>query len=178
MCINEAMRDQFEYHLSAVDDEIHARLSTHPRSEELGTAGEIASAARFIHGDYFLVYFGDILSHINTGAMQKAYEGLGRPAALVGVARKYRTDKGIVGLSETGAVLKIEEKPELEIPNLVGIDIFRSDALEDLAIGEDLHRDVLPRLLHLKKDVLAYVTHDADLDLGSIDAYRRAQAWK
>ncbi len=187
VCINEAHRDQFEYHVSTVGNEIKVRLSTHPRSEELGTAGEIAAAARFIKGgDYFLVYYGDILTTLDTGAMRAAYEGLEqRPAAFVAVAEKYRTDKGIAVLAggrppgeHERTVKEIREKPELDLPNLMGIDILRNDVLEQLAIGEDLHRDVLPRLLGSGLNVMARVVGDDYLDIGSVDAYRRAQSWK
>lgn len=177
ICINEAHREEFEYHVSTLTDDMKVRLSTHPRSEEIGTAGELAAAARFLHGEYLLVYYGDVLSHVDTGAMRREYEAFeARPAAYLAVAMKYKTDKGIVSLQD-GQVSEIREKPELELPNLVGIDILRSDVLEQISIGEDLHKDVLPRLL-AGGWVAAHVVDDDFIDVGSIDGYRRAQAWR
>lgn len=178
VCINEAHRDEFEYHTAALEDKMKIRLSTHPRSEEIGTAGEIAAAARFVKGDYFLVYYGDILTRLDTDAMRKKYESLEqRPAALLAVASKYRTDKGVVEL-DGNQVKQIREKPTLDLPNLMGVDLLRYDVLEYMAIGEDLHRDVLPRILEKGMSVAAHVVDDEYIDVGSVEAFRRAQAWK
>ena len=177
VCVLDEHREQFEYHLDRADFLESVMLSSHANGP-FGTAGELVNAARFIKDDYFLVFYGDILAHVDTGVMRRAYEGMSpRPVAFLAAAKTCRVDKGVVRY-QGDEILEVQEKPSIELPNLVGIDIFRSDVLERVAIGEDLHRDVVPRLLGEDLSVQVHLVDDDFIDVGSVDAFRRAQAWR
>ncbi len=182
LCINEAHREEFSYHLAhEAVGEMLVRLSTHPKSEEIGTAGELVTAARFLKEPYFLVYYGDILARAVTSFIRSAFEAMPdpKPAAILAVSSRLRTDKGLISLlPETNQVTAVMEKPLLNLFNLMGIDLFRRDVLEKMEVGEDLHRDVVPRLIAQGEVVRAYVYDDEFLDIGSVDSYRRAQTWR
>lgn len=200
VCINETQREQFEYHTSRIESSIaipkdtgieikhtfKVTLSGHPRSEELGTAGELVAAARFIKED-FLLYYGDILTRLDTAALREKFEGMSpRPHGLLGVARKARIDKGVADLwgpeiltpSIPVRVVAIREKPLIDLPNLIGVEVLSRAILEEVKVAEDLHRDTLPRLIDKDWRFHAYLTDQEFLDIGSVDAYRRAQDWK
>lgn len=182
VCIAEEARDQFEYHFDrrpqGMGRTYSVTISSRPGPAP-GTAGELALAARFIKEDCFLVHYGDILTKMNTQAMRDAYSLMDpKPLALLGVCSALRTDKGIIAIApDSDRVTALLEKPALNILNSVGVNILNRDILTVLNVGEDLHRDTLPRCIQAGANVRAFIHAEEFLDIGSVEAYRRAQSW-
>lgn len=175
VCINELHHDQFAYHIEYLQErDFRITLSGHPQSELLGTAGELVTAARFIKSDRFLLHYGDILCNLDTAVLRNEFSGAGTLA----VSSQCKLDKGVVELQpDSDLIAKIEEKPTIPKPNLMGIEVLNSLVLEHMEVGEDVHRDVLPRLLEKGYKFRAHLTDEPYLDIGSVDSYRRAQDW-
>lgn len=179
VCVNSDFTDQFEYHLAPeVND--YLTLLEHPNP--LGTAGELLHAKPLLEKE-FLVYYGDIWSDmpIHTflswweGHPVKAAEAVENPLGAMAVAQRLQIDKGIPAV-DGSHITAIREKPELEIPNLCGISIFKKAILKYARMGEDLNAQTIPRALAEGEKVLAYPFKQGYTDAGSIHAFKELQA--
>ncbi|MEM2739753.1 MAG: nucleotidyltransferase family protein [Candidatus Bathyarchaeia archaeon] len=130
------------------------------------------------YGD-ILVYYGDILSDIDlsdlvhTHARYNAY-------STIAVARGYRIPVGVVYV-EGNRVLRMEEKPVLNLPVSIGVLVIKVDALEYLKMiseeytnGEmDIMSHLIPTLISMNMPVHAYITDRFWYDVGSTERYEK-----
>lgn len=177
VCLTE-FADQFQYHLPNV------HLTWH--DGPLGTAGEI-HFLREVLEEEFLVYYGDIWTDASMKAMANWWNAEDLALAALAYAPKLQVDKGVPVLDVTGPVdntwpvarftdiKEVREKPEINVPNLAGIGIFKRDILRYARPGEDLNRDSLAQALLRGERVLAYELPDGYLDIGSFYAFKQAQ---
>ena len=179
LCVNEKFADQFRYHADVWESTYGSKVkvSSHEKSEDLGTAGEILTAKQYVDGD-FMVYYADILApNLSLREMVKFFEWHKRETEdLVGtlaVSKGLTVEKGVVEMD--GFTVKVlREKPVLNIPNWCGIGVFTPEVLSYMEIGDDFSRNVLPRLLEAGKRITGYLFSESYFDIGSIDAYRKA----
>ncbi len=171
-CLTEFV-DQFEYQLPSVEVLAHD-------DGPLGTAGELVHLKNVLDEE-FLVYYADIWTEHKLEAMANRWNRWKwsssvdkLPIAMLGVAPKLQVDKGVPTI-EGGYIKEIREKPELEVPNLAGIGIFKKDILRYARLGEDLHRDSLAQALRDGERVLAYTLPEGYFDIGSYYSFRQAQ---
>lgn len=177
-CLSE-YKDQFEYHLKWSDDD---EVEVYSHDRPFGTAGELAFLGELSGTEQleeeFMVYFADIWTEHNLTTMVNRWKwGISvdmLPIALLGVAPKLQVDKG-VPVIENHKILKLQEKPDLDVPNLAGIGIFKKDILRYAKLGEDLHRDAIPAALKAGEDVAAYEITEGYTDVGSFTSFKAIQ---
>ncbi|MDW8062502.1 MAG: nucleotidyltransferase family protein [Nitrososphaerota archaeon] len=129
-----------------------------------------------------LVYYGDILSDIdlsdliNTHIRFSAY-------ATIAVARGYRVPVGVVYV-EGNKVLRMEEKPILNLPVSIGVLVIKVEALEHLKMLSEEYMDdeidimshLIPTLISMNMPVYAYITDRFWYDVGSTERYEKLDA--
>jgi len=168
-------RDQFEYHLNAYMTTGEVKLRTFP--SPAGTAGELLRIAGDLD-DEFLVYYSDIWTRMKLGKFVSAWKDKrDRRKSTVGsmaVSMRLKVDKGVIEM-DGGDVLRITEKPELPVPNLCGISIFKRRILKYASPGEDLNANAVPRAIAEGETVLAYPFDEGYIDVGSLHSFKEAQ---
>lgn len=179
LCVNQNFADLFEYHMEMWKNAsgTSVAISACEKSEDLGTAGEVLIARKYIDGD-FMVYYGDILAPgLSLKGLVKFFERCKRehPKDLVGtlaIAKGLVVEKGVVEMDGFN-IRALREKPVLNIANWSGIGIFTPKILRYMKIGDDFSRHVLPRLLETGKKLTAFVFSEPYYDIGSIGSYRK-----
>lgn len=170
VCVNDAFVDQFEYHLSSFKKGV--KIISHPAPQ--GTAGELLSIRQDLE-DEFLVYYGDIWTKTTFRNMVHSWNHLLKPAlGMMAVAPKYQIDRGVPVIDERRRIVFLQEKPLLDIPTMTGISIFRKEILKFAREGQDLNGQVVPRAIQAGKVIYAYTFDQPWVDIGTIDAYRKA----
>lgn len=182
---HDAFRDQFVHHLAA--EMARNRVHLHSFPKAAGTSGELLRLQNELN-DEFLVYYADIWTQFRVGEAIKWWTRVNLPGlsslmiprpreAIAGLvaSRKLKVDKGVVDIGMMDEVLMLREKPELLVPNLMGIGIYLKRILKYAQPGEDLHGDTLPKAIGAGEKVLALVTDETYEDLGTLRAYKEAQ---
>jgi len=178
ICVNENFADQFKYHMKVWENitGISVAVSACEKSEDLGTAGEVGVAWRYVDGD-FMVYYADILApELRLRELVKFFQRCKtEDSELIGtlaIAKGLTVEKGVVDMD--GFVIRaLREKPVLDIANWCGIGVFTPEILGYIEVGEDFSQHVLPRVLEAGKRLTGYVFSEPYMDIGSITAYRK-----
>ena len=147
----------------------------------VGSAGTVLTNRGFVDGEKrFLVVYADVLSAIDVGKMVRFHDTRSE-LLTVGVAPTDRPrEKGTVVVDDKGRILAFEEKAEQPRSNLANVGVYvSSPAVFDymppaVPAGAvlDFGYDVLPRMV---PDVAAYLVNEFLMDIGTPDAYARAQ---
>lgn len=145
----------------------------------LGTAGGVRNNRHFLDRTFF-VLSGDALTDINLSAMLKFHR---ENKALATIALKPVQDVsnyGVVVADETGRIEAFQEKPTPQeaLSNVVntGIYLFEPEIFELIPEGfYDFGRQLFPRLLEMKERFYGFVTDDYWCDIGTVEAYKKAQ---
>jgi len=134
---------QFAYHGAHEEQDFCVTLAD--TGAETMTGGRIRRVARYLDGDTFMVTYGDGLADLNVARLVEFHRQHGKLATLTAVRGQSRF--GIVSLSDTGQVLRFQEKPTLEEWVHVGFFVFQRQVLEYLTGDECvLERQPLERL--------------------------------
>lgn len=152
------------------------------RSGYSGTGWALLNAyeSGFLEGyDNILVYYGDILSDIDLSDLMHTHT-LYNAYLTIAVARGYRIPVGVVYV-EGNRVLKMEEKPILDLPVSIGILAIKIEVLEYLKMlseeyigGEmDIMSHLIPTLISMNVPVYAYLTDRFWYDVGSTERYEK-----
>jgi mannose-1-phosphate guanylyltransferase len=171
-------------------ERVTAFLGSHPTSVAvetvheprlLGSAGTVLANRGFVEGEKsFLVLYADNLTAVDLRKMVAFHRGRPEPLT-VGVAPTDRpSEKGTVRLGSQGQVIEFAEKAAQPPSNLAntGIYVANQELFEYLprslpAAGVlDFGYDVLPRMV---PHVAAYTIDEFLMDIGTPDAYERAQ---
>jgi len=135
-------------------------------AERIGTAGALRAAEDLL-GDRFVVYYGDILTNMDLGAMIQFHDSRESLCTLA-LSTSVPIEYGIARVEKDGRVVYFEEKPILkEYPVSMGIDILEREVLSYCEPNKDIAQDVIPRLLSEKKAVFAYLTEKRHYDIGT-----------
>ncbi len=155
------------------------------RSGCSGTGWALLNAyeSGFLEGyDDILVYYGDILSNIDLSDLISIHTKY-NAYSTIAVAKGYRIPVGVVHV-EGNRVLKMEEKPILDLPVSIGVLIVKNVVLEHLKmlsedhVGEevDIMSHLIPSLISMNIPVYAYLTDRFWYDVGSTERYEKLDA--
>ena len=148
----------------------------------LGTAGSVKNAEEALRDDTFVVISGDALTDIDLTDLIRFHRERG---ALVTVCLKRVTNPlefGITIIDEDGRVDRFLEKPtwgEVFSDTVnTGIYVMEPEIFNYITAGEivDWSGDVFPALLAAGKPIYGYVADGYWEDVGTHEAYLRAQA--
>jgi NDP-sugar pyrophosphorylase family protein len=138
-------------------------------AERLGTAGAL-DAARDLLCDRFVVYYGDVLTNMDLGAMIRFHEAQ-KAACTLAMSTAVPSEYGVARVNHDGRVTYFEEKPVLkEYPVSMGIDIFEHEVLSYCRPNSDIAKDVITKLVKENKPVYAYLTGKRHYDIGTFKA--------
>jgi mannose-1-phosphate guanylyltransferase len=146
-----------------------------------GTGGSLLNAFKqkaVKKAETLLVYYGDILTTIDLGALLNYHETR-QAAATVALSSGFTVRVGLADLDENSKVRGFIEKPKLEKPVSIGIMALDGqvvDALEQLHSKKDeidLMKDLVPNLIENNKPVYGYLSKAFWYDVGSIEDYEK-----
>jgi D-glycero-alpha-D-manno-heptose 1-phosphate guanylyltransferase len=152
------------------------RLVYSQEETPLGTAGALSHARGLLLSDPVLVLNGDSYCHSDLKKFFAWFQDNPADAAIVLTrvedARRY----GRVEIDASGTIMAFNEKTADEGPGLInaGIYLIRHKILETIPrqAACSMEKDIFPALAG---DRLAgFTTHDAFIDIGTGDSYRRA----
>lgn len=133
---------------------LKARIFYSVEDEAMGTAGGVAKCAPLIGDDTVVVLSGDVIADVNIGALVDAHKKSGAVATMALTRVKNVSEFGIVGLDDTGRIVKFKEKPktpEETFSDLIntGIYVLSPEALRAVPEGAkfDFSKDLFPKLL-------------------------------
>uniref|UniRef100_A0A7J3ZJ00 Nucleotidyltransferase family protein n=1 Tax=Fervidicoccus fontis TaxID=683846 RepID=A0A7J3ZJ00_9CREN len=140
-----------------------------------GNGGALLNAylnGHFEDADTVLVYYGDILSDLNLRELVECHTGSGAHATVV-LARRYQVPVGVAEVDSSGRILRLLEKPWLDIDATMGILALDRTSLEDLAEMKrrkiDIMEDFVPHLIAKGRLVRAFFYNGKWYDVGSIE---------
>lgn len=153
-----------------------------------GTANAIYHNMRYIdeyNPEYILILSGDHVYKMDYSAMLEEHKRKQADAtiAVIEVPYEIADQFGIMNTNEENRIIDFEEKPKEPKSNLasMGIYIFTWEVLKEALIKDnEIHREsdfgkhIIPDMLETKKNVYAYKFNDYWRDIGTIDAYWRA----
>ena len=144
-----------------------------------GTAGELLEMRkrREIHGEDFILYYGDELTPIDLKRLEKFHQYFKHPLVTLALVQGMKLDVGTVSLDNEGNVLSFEEKPPLDKAIWAGICIFNETIFNGpwLSPDTDLAKDVFPKMTGGKKSLIkAAVLSTEWLDIGTLSHWERA----
>lgn len=147
-----------------------------------GNGGALVNAYRIGAFDGYedlIVYYGDILTNLNLSEMLSIHRERGA-AATVALSTNYYVSVGVAQL-EGSKIAKLEEKPPLGKPVVIGVFAVKTKLLEVLKeIAEpgseiDLMRDFIPELIRRGYRVEGYLTDAFWYDVGSTERYEKLE---
>jgi len=167
--------DVVRHHLEARAGTPTVRTFHEP--ELLGSAGTLAANRAWVDGEeMFLVCYADNLTDFDLSLLVQAHREQRAIATLAVFHSERPSAGGVMELDATGTVVGFEEKPANPVSDLVnaGMYAFHPDVLSELGglPPRDIGYDLLPRLVGRAK---ALPVEGYFLDIGTIDAYERAQ---
>jgi len=146
-----------------------------------GTAGSVLNAYKqgaVSMKDTLLVYYGDILTNMDLKDLLR-YHRDKKSWATVALASGFTVRVGLADLDDDGKIHGFVEKPTLEKPVSVGIDVLKGETLEDMELLKkekrelDLMGEVIPYLVKAGKPVYGYVSDAFWYDVLSTEAYEK-----
>lgn len=153
-----------------------------------GTANAIYHNIRYIdeqNPEYILVLSGDHVYKMDYSAMLEEHKKNQSDAtiAVIEVPLDTANQFGIMNANEKGRIIEFEEKPAHPKSNLasMGIYIFTWEVLKEALIKDNaIHSDsdfgkhIIPDMINTGKNVYAYHFNDYWRDIGTIEAYWKA----
>ncbi len=153
-----------------------------------GTANAIYHNIRYIdeyNPKYILVLSGDHVYKMDYSAMLEEHKANNSDVtiAVIEVPLDIANQFGIMNTSEDGKIVEFEEKPENPKSNLasMGIYIFTWEVLKEALIKDneihtksDFGKHIIPDMIATQKNVCAYRFNDYWRDIGTIEAYWKA----
>lgn len=131
-----------------------ARFFYSIEDQAMGTAGGVAKCLPLIGNDTTVVLSGDVIADVNVKALVEAHRKSGAVATMALTRVENVSEFGIVGLDETGRIVRFKEKPktpEEAFSNLIntGIYVLEPEALRVVPEGStfDFSKDLFPKLL-------------------------------
>lgn len=161
--------------------ELGVRLTYANEDSPLGTAGSVKNAEEALKGAPFLVISGDALTDIDLQKVVDFHQDNGALATIVLSRQENPLEYGIVVTSEDGRIERFLEKPGwgqvfTDTVN-TGIYVLDPRIFEDIPAGQpfDFSKDLFPMLLERGEPLYGFVADGYWCDVGTIDAYRKAQ---
>lgn len=161
--------------------EFGVRLRYAVEPEPLGTGGGVRHATDLRAGT-LVVLNGDVLTDLDLGAMARFHEARRARASLFLTPVEDPTAYGLVETDARGRVRRFVEKPRPEeaTTNTINAGVYLLDAalLELIPAGRavSIEREFFPGLLAREIPFFGFVAPAYWRDIGSLEAYRQAQA--
>ena len=145
--------------------------------ELLGSAGTLAANRAWVGGEeMFLACYADNLTDFDLRSLAETHQACGAIATLTVFHSERPSAGGVVELDAAGTVVGFTEKPGQPVSDLVnaGMYAFHPRVLDEIGgpPPRDIGYDLLPRLVGRAK---AMPVEGYFRDVGTVDAYRRAQ---
>ena len=145
--------------------------------ELLGSAGTLAANRAWVGGDeMFLACNADNLTDFDLRSLAETHRAHGAITTLAVFHSDRPSAGGVVELDAFGTVVGFTEKPSQPVSDLVnaGMYAFHPRVLDEIGgpLPRDIGYDLLPRLVGRAK---AMPVEGYFRDVGTVDAYRRAQ---
>lgn len=144
-------------HLSG-GSRLKARIFYSVEDQAMGTAGGVAKCLPLIGNDTVVVLSGDVIADINIKALVEAHQKSGAVATMALTRVENPSEFGIVGLDDTGRIVRFKEKPKTKeetFSNLIntGIYVLSPEALRAVPPGAtfDFSKELFPKLLESGK---------------------------
>jgi len=145
--------------------------------ELLGSAGTLAANRAWVGGEeMFLACYADNLTDFDLRSLAETHRAHGAITTLAVFHSDRPSAGGVVELDAFGTVVGFTEKPSQPVSDLVnaGMYAFHPRVLDEIGgpLPRDIGYDLLPRLVGRAK---AMPVEGYFRDVGTVDAYRRAQ---
>lgn len=159
-------------HLSG-GSRLGARIFYSVEDEAMGTAGGVRKCLPLIGEDATVVLSGDVIADVNVKALVDAHVKSGAVATMALTRVENPSEFGIVGLDDTGRIVRFKEKPKTKeeiFSNLVnaGIYVLSPEALREIPEGEvfDFSKQLFPKLLDAGKKLQGVTLEGFWMDVG------------
>ena len=148
---------------------------------ENGTAQPILQAKKLIGHNPFLVYYGDVLAHINLDDMTDFHLANNGLATVALTSVNKSADWGVVRI-QGSRVYSFLEKPDQRrnLSNIInaGIYIFEPEIFNYLEKAKRIEKDVFSKLVEARK-IFGYMFAGSWFDVGNPEVYEQAvKNWK
>jgi mannose-1-phosphate guanylyltransferase len=156
------------------------RVDVSLEEEPLGTAGAFKNAERFVTGERFLAFNGDVLTDIDLTGVVRQHARSDAEATIVLTAVDDPSAFGVVSTDDEGRVLAFVEKPSArDAPsNLInaGIYVFEPSVLERIPRGEvwSAEHRLFPDLVEEGARLFAHADDAYWMDIGTPEKYLEA----
>lgn len=143
--------------------------------ELLGTAGGVAHAAGLLADGDLVVHNGDILCDLDIAALVRAH-GTACAAATLAVVPRAGTE-GNVGLGDDGRIVRLRRSTfgdEVASADFLGVHVLGGALRAELPPTGCLVGDVYIPALERGVRLASHVVRDSFIDVGTLDAYLRA----
>jgi mannose-1-phosphate guanylyltransferase len=151
---------------------LKARIFYSVEDEAMGTAGGVAKCLPLLGDDTVVVLSGDVIADVNVRALVDAHRKSSAVATMALTTVENPTEYGIVGLDDTGRIVRFKEKPKAEevFSNLInaGIYVLSPEALRAVPQGEtfDFSKQLFPKLLDAGKRLQGVQIEGFWMDVG------------
>lgn len=152
---------------------LKARIFYSVEDEAMGTAGGVAKCLPLIGNDTVVVLSGDVIADVNIKALVEAHRKSGAIATMALTRVENVSEFGIVGLDETGRIVRFKEKPKTKeetFSNLIntGIYVLEPEALKAVPEGAtfDFSKQLFPKLLETGKKLQGVPIEGFWMDVG------------
>jgi len=152
---------------------LKARIFYSVEDQAMGTAGGVAKCLPILGEDTVVVLSGDVIADVNVGALVEAHKKSGAVATMALTRVEDVREFGIVGLDETGRIVRFKEKPktpEETFSDLIntGIYVLSPEALRAVPEGAtfDFSKDLFPKLLEGGKHLQGVPIEGFWMDVG------------
>ena len=146
-----------------------------------GTGGAILKTYRSgLVDSRGLIWYGDILAPLNVRDLIDYHVDKNADLTLV-VTNKYKVPVGVVEADSDNKIIKMVEKPELNISATIGVGVieehvFRERIEDELGYSFDFMGEFVPWMINKGYRVYRYIYDGEWFDVGSFERYKKLDA--
>ncbi len=139
--------------------------------EELGTAGAVKLAERYLNDEDFFVVFGDEMFNINLLQMARYHKKKGAEVTILIHEAKHQFDSDLVELDHENKIRRIFRALQGDIFRPLNTScayVLKPSLLTKIAPGfSDFGKQLFPKLLQEGQDLQGYVSEEYAKDIGT-----------
>ncbi len=142
------------------------------------TGGALLKAIKsgLINDELTLIWYGDIIASINIRELIDHHIRTNAVVTLA-LAEKYQVPVGVAKINNEGRVIKLEEKPWIDVKVTIGILTIDPKVVVKvenvLGTSFDIMSDLIPLLIKRDYNVRAYMYRGPWYDVGSLERYQK-----
>jgi mannose-1-phosphate guanylyltransferase len=142
------------------------------------TGGSLLKAYKegLLNSDIALIWYGDIIAGLNPKEVIDYHIKNNTDVTLV-IANKYQIPVGVAEIDENNNIIKLNEKPWLDIKVTIGILTLRTSILENIeeVLGTkfDIMGDLIPYMIKKNLKIKGFIYDKEWLDVGSLERYKK-----